>query len=478
MTNFIGDCKRHSWNLLGCAVIFAVICAFSVGVNFTLGGDSVYYWTVFEPLFKGQPVEVWRGYVFPLYAGVMNKLGGGGFGFFIFFNCLIHAFMFMYIIPFVANGGKTDLSLKCAAKSVANFLLIFILFRGLFIHPLSDTYALYMSLLGALFMIKLNAADTDAKRLAACFWCGFFVYLAYNIRTIYLYAGMASLVLALVFIRKLNLQKAKTALCVLSLALGLAAASLPQVILNYKYNRAEYASTLMFIKNKTNKGKISPFVPTAGLMLAQCEWGMEVQRYDTYLGKLAGGTEQENLQMYFVDPVGKKLVEGAHLAKQAHDSKLHGLLYLAAHPFEMVGLYYRHFANLLFPCYPNQYVMKINNNKLAYAIICLLLVFVFALSLVLRAFCKKSFFLWFLPALVACAFILPGQVECRFFLAVFVLMTSGLFYNTDAKALWAKTKANALTVAVVFVFFAAAMVSQWTMFLMSESELPVYILGK
>ena len=466
MSDLLDKGKRFYWAALGYAVIFFVNLIPSLFANFSLGADSVGYWTMFIPLFEGKPFEVWRGYVLPLYFAVLGKMAGGGYGFFIFFNCALNAFMFMYIIPFLSGGGSVDLSFRGTAKHVANFLLIFVLFRGLFIYTLSDTYALYMCLISVFYLVKFKFAQGEengaGKNFAYCFLCGLFAYFAYNIRTIYLFAGVAAFAMLFAAMKALKLRKAKTAVLVLAFAAGIAAAALPQAVFNYMHHKA-----------------FSPFVKTDSLMLNHCRWGLEYQRFDSYFGYLVyDQPEQSDVFMYFEEPIGRKLLEGAHEVKVATGSNLQAGLYIVRHPFELAGIYFRHFANLLFPCWPNINVMKINNNKAPYAIISLLLVYAFALSLVFRSFKNGGIFFAFLPALVACLFIMPGCIECRFFLSVFVLMSSGLIYNTDAKALWAKTKANAWAVAILFLFFAAMMISQWTMLLMSESEIPIYMLGK
>ena len=420
MLNFFERNKRFAWAFCGYAVIFAFNCVASLLTDLNIGYDNLYYWHLFEPLMESKPIELWRGYIFPFYLLLLNKAADGGYGYYVFFNSLLNSFMFMHIIPCISTG-KIDMSLNRVVRNVVNYLIAFFFFRGLFI------------------------------------------YLAYNIRTIYLFAGVACFFMSVVFIKIRNFKKMNGLKCVAALLFGFLFASIPQGILNYRYNKV-----------------ISPLIPTQGQMFWQeCVWGLEYQKYDTYAGDFFyKDVEQDKAQMFFVEPVGVRLLEEAKKIKNDSGSNFQAALYIVQHPFEMLGIYFRHFANLLFPCWPNQYIMKINNNKAACAIAALVVIYLFALSLSFRSYYTGSFFLSFLPALVACLFIVPGAVESRFFLAVFLFMVSCLLYNTDIKQLCSKIKCNALMVVLIFMFFSAAMVSQWTMFLMSETEIPIYMLGR
>lgn len=458
---FRAEILKRSYFLLGFLFIFFMNCIATK--NMDLGGvyDSYNYWHIFDSLFFDGKinfnVEVWRGYVFPLYLMMLNKCAGGGYGCFIVANSLINSLMFMYFIPMLHNfsGG---FSIKSSALCVANWLLVFFLFSGLYLYTLSDAYALNMCLLSVFFLMRFRRVNNYLKSLLSIFLCGVFVYFAYNIRTIYLFGGVLCLLSAIYFSIKKYSNKAKSTICVAILFLGVLFSALPQMVLNYKA-----------------KGKKSIFVPTQSLMLSQCFWGVQFQRYDTYVGSSAHAPEQEIPQMHFPDPVGQRLLEREQIKR--FDSWKHFFKFICRYPFEVAGIYVRHLASGLFPCWPSMYVEKINNNKLLYLCLALLLIYSFCLSLVFKCVIDGTVLFRYLPSLVTCLFILPGSMEIRFLLAVFLMMSSNLFFNTDFKKLYSVLKTNAVSVLIIFVFFCALMISQWTMFLMSEPKIPIFILG-
>ena len=454
---------KYRYLFAGVFLIFLINCLFSIKTDLSKGFDNYWYWWVFSEKITSDwkvnfnELEIWRGYLFPLYCAILNKCRGGGYRYFILLNSIINAVMFMYIIPSLHNE-KNDFSLKSTVLSFVTWLVVFLLFRGLFIYTLSDSYALYMCILAMFFLLRYKQSGNLKKSAIFLFLSGAFAYFAYNIRSIYLFAGFFYLFLAVCFVFK---KHSKIIMCILYVAVflaGIFAASMPQAFLNYKQN-----------------GEKSMFVSTQNLMLSQCLWGIKYQRYETYTGIWSENPEQSIPQMYFPDSVGTKLLEKEQIT--GFGSWKDFIKFVYHYPLETAGIYVRHFVNCLFPCWPNTYVQKINNNKLFYACLSLLLVFTFCLSLFFRCIKKHRTFINWLPSMIPCLFIIPGAVESRFFLALFLLMSSTIFFNIDFRKLFASVRANAVRVCIVFIFFSALLISQWSIFLMSETEIPILMLG-
>lgn len=450
--------------LLGFFIIFVCNAVLSTRTDLKIGYDNHYYWWLFSEKITADwkvnfsELETWRGYVFPAYCAILNKSAGGGYKYFILLNSMMNAFMFMYIIP---KFQRTYFSQKASSLfSDLNFAIMFIFFSGVFLYTLSDSYALYMCLFSVFFLMRSEEEKSSVRLFLNCFCCGVFSYFAYNIRTIYMFSGIATFILFCIFVLGKQNSWLRRLACTIFLFLGLLFASLPQAFLNYKHN-----------------GVKSVFVPTQSLMLAQCSLGIAYQRYDSFTGFFIHEEhEQEIPQMKFEDPVGKKLLEEEHI--KVFPTWKAFAKFCLKYPFEVVGIYVRHLANALFPCWPNVYVMKINNNKVLYALLSIALVFSFGLAVVFRCVRNLKFFVYFIPALVSCLFILPGAVEARFFLALFLMFSGTMCFNVDYKKLLAMVNAHKISVAFIFMVFSGLMISQWALFLMSESEIPIFMLGR
>ena len=462
---FFEQLLRYRYFLPVLIIIFICNTLASMQTNLNIGFDNQYYWWLFsEKLTSGWKVnfaelETWRGYVFPSYCAILNKCARGGHRYFILLNSLINALMFALIVPKLQQHD-TCVSKRNAVAAAVNFAIIFLFFSGLFTYTLSDSYALYTCLLGMFFLMKAEHEENNVRLFWDAFCCGLFIYLAYNIRTIYLFSGLVTLILFSINCLKKQNGLARKLCCISFMFLGLIFAAIPQAFLNYKHN-----------------GIKSIFVPTQSLMLAQCSWGIRYQRYDTFTGFFVHEEhEQEIPQMYFEDPVGKKMLEKEQV--EIFPSWKSFIKFICKHPFEAAGIYTRHFVNMLFPCWPSVYIMKINNNKAFYALFSIALVFSFSLAFIFRCIKDLKSIVYFIPALVSCLFILPGAVESRFFLAVFLLFSSTICFNVDYRKFWASIKSHKISVTFAFVVFSVLMISQWTSCLMSETEIPIFMLGR
>ena len=472
---FVKLCYERRYVLVGFTVIFLWNCLASSLTDMAKGYDNLYYWHLFDPVFSGggfSSVEVWRGYVFPIFCGILKYSAGGGYKHFVVANSLLTAFMFMIVIPSLHLKQKT-FSVKESVVSVLNYFCVFLLFRGLFIHTLSDIFGLYMCVLGVFLIMRFKEESICWKLLAESFFIGLLLYFAYNVRTIYLFSGLASIAIFCVFIARKKYPLLKKVFFVLFLLIGIFIAASPQAFMNYKHSK----------KNGMSNPRISFFVPTQSLMFGQCAWGIPYQRYDTYIGMSDAG-EQTDPGMFFIDPVGQKLLqaEGIELMPDGRyyrfDSGKQFVKFCLKYPLEVAGIYTRHFVNVLLPCWPNQYVERIQNNKVIYVLMTLSLLFVFCCAAVFGCYRNARSLVPYIPALVTCLFILPGAVESRFFLPVFLMLSGMSCFDVDYKKLIHKIRSHYLAVAIVFVCASALLISQWTSFLMSETEILIFMLGK
>lgn len=275
-------------------------------------------------------------------------------------------------------------------------ILFLLFFRGLFIYPLSDFYALSLSLLS--IVLVYNILEKNPKwhtRTMESFALGLCLYGTYNIRTIYLFLAIA--VMALLIVWQIYEKKWRelliTAPCCFG---GMVLCAWPQMIINHRLF-GEYAWQ----------------VSTGDLMLFQLHCGISTGRYATYIGDPSlsnvGG-------MFFKDGSGQAILDGAQLADFTSYGEWFGLI--LRHPLDFAGIYIRHLLNMLYPIYPNQYIKDITRDKSLLLLVFYTILFIAVFSFVRSAKMKSKKWIWLFLILMPCICILPGAVEIRFFIAL------------------------------------------------------------
>ena len=210
-------------------------------------------------------------------------------------------------------------------------------------------------------------------------------------------------------------------------------------------------------------------------MRSQLFWGLQYQRYDTFIGFMDGQflVEHPNPQMYFVDLVGQALIEKEGITEFASWVKF--IKFVFKYPIEVCGIYVRHFINILLPCFPNQYVYDLNNNKILYAILSLIITFLFLMVVFEKMSLHNFVYRNFIPLIIPAIFILPGAVEVRFFIAVYILMIYTLGFNTDWKKLFLYIKQYLWKVLILFVLYCGTICSIWSSLLVSETSYKIFM---
>lgn len=184
--------------------------------------------------------------------------------------------------------------------------------------------------------------------------------------------------------------------CVFGIVLG----AVPQMLLNHKL-----------------LGNYSWKVPTNGLMLRQMEWGIIYERYGTFIGDPA---QYGSVQMFYMDAVGRAILNKEQITGLTSYGQL--LKLFLKYPLDFAGIYVRHFLNMLYPIYPNQYIQDIGRNKSFLLILFYTLLFIAVVYFVRSFRLKSKRWIWFCLMLLPCVCILPGAVEIRFFIAFHFLV--------------------------------------------------------
>lgn len=392
------------------AVSIALYCMTNIGELYDAGD----YWTRGQLLwangkFSFLNIDGFRGYIYPLYLGICGRAGKYGF---VIINSLAVSAWFAYCMPKLHMCRLQERSVfRKNMECIVCFFLFMLFFRGLVIYSLSDLFAIILCSFSVLLECKIKESS-GVKKVIGGFLLGITLYLAYNVRTIYLFAGIWLSAKLLIHLMTYPQKLAEKINVLIFIVIGTITASIPQIFMNFHM-----------------LGKISLAVPTQGLMLKQVSWGVKFQRYDTYVGNIVGNDVlHPQPQVYFVDPAGNALMQNMGIAEFGNWGEF--LKFAVSHPLDLIGIYVRHMVNVLFPCWPNQYVLNLNNYKVIYAFTAVLVFFLFGTAL-LNHFMDKAFLKMYGGLIVPAVFILAGAVEVRYFVALYLMGIGGICFNLD-----------------------------------------------
>ena len=443
---------------IGSVSIIFLVCILMFGLEKGLWGDAADYWNRGTRLwqdgsFSLMNIDGFRGYVYPLYCGICNLLGGGIIGFRII-NSLLMSLYFALILPLM-HKRKNEMDVKAFIFCIVHFMVFSVFFYGAIIYVLSDLFAIILCTMSICLLNKCDEENNITRQVVYAVLFGFFLYMSYNVRTIYLFA---SIYLLLLFIIR-QIRKSNGIFFKISSTLGVTAggviASFPQIYMNYNM-----------------LGIISGKVPTQGLMLKQLGWGLRLQRYDTYISM---SESHPSAQMNFIEPVGTALLN--NLGIGGFESWSEFFSFLFHYPFEVAGIYVRHLINGLLPCWPNLYVTDLDSNKLFLAIGAYVIIFLFLFACFNNSINNFKIISNYIGLLIPVLFIIPGAIEGRFFIAVYIMMIGVLCYNVD----WIKMKeylqTHWLKVAIMFVGGGGLVFSVWSSMLASESVQSIFLYG-
>ncbi len=426
-----------------------MICCISVIVNFLLifyithkFGQRPFlydvedYWKrgaqLWESGYLAMTIDSFRGYVFPLYLGFCNHYLGGVLGWEILNSLQISAFI-VFVIPSLVSNNKFESKSHIARTLIFSSIMLY-LFSGLFVNPSSDIIAIECALLAQLMIEKIKKrAEKCFVNNVCLFAFGLFCYWAYNTRTIYLFA-VIFLAIELMFFAWKKHGRLKIQVWALPL-LGACLSSIPQIIINFR----EY-------------GIVSPVVETNGLFSLQLLWGMKLQRYDTTISDVLG-----TARVCFVDRAGIAILQKEGIT----DSITYGqyFMILMKYPLEMVGLYFRHFLNMILPIYGENFITDLSKSKIVQCILCTCCAYTGCIS---WKRVDRGTFINFLPLLIPIVFIIPGSVEQRYGAGLYFIILSIICFEIDWKAIWITIKTNPIRHVISFCLLSGILVAIWT----------------
>ena len=450
--------KKYKEMPLICEFLITTIAIFGFNLYMGIGYESYFYdcsgyRTYGNELFQNGEYNLlnisdgFRGYIFPTLLGfseVLDSLIGIDFQPICFklFTSIITGYFFTWSIPKLVRDLFGCNKVIKRYKKIFNLLLIMIFFWGLFIYPLTDMLAMFLCINAVICIISAMNTESIIKKIVLFALSGILLYASYNVRSIYIF----SVIMGFLMIMALSARREgkRGIVYVLSFLLGIFLCSVPQIIINYH--------TLK---------KVSIMLPTNSLMVQQLEWGMYYQRYETYVGNVYNSPK-----LIFQDKSGLKILEIVGNIESIKDYVLACLRY----PFDFIGIYTRHIFNMFCPIYPEQYIFDLEKNRSGLFILnySMLYVFVFWCTTNVKQnmanLVRKMnidglmvFFILLLPSV----FIMPGAVEQRFSITIYVLICSYMTYCIDYKLLIATIQEKWIECALTFVIGLCIALAIW-----------------
>lgn len=392
-------------------VTFIVLFVFSIVIHTLINNahcyyDDAVYWNLGKTCGWNVKNLDWgfRGWLLPYIFSMCYKFGmmfGSEFLGYRIFSSIVFALFFSVLYKYVLEMLEMKLSEKKSllVGGVCG-VLFFLFFRGLLIYTLSDFYALILSVLAIIMLYQVVSYEQRlfTKALKALVF-GLCLYGAYNIRTIYLFLLIVSVLVLLVW--QLCERKWIQMIVTLPTTLaGIVVSSIPQTLMNHH-----------LLKN------YSMAVPTEGLMLSQLQWGIYAGRYATFVGDKS---QYANERMFFIDKIGQTILEKEQITEFASYGEYFKLI--MKYPLDFIGIYIRHLLNMLYPIYPNQYIQNIEKEKSVLLWFFYTILFVAIFYFIYSFKPKSRRWIWMILMLVPCICILPGAVEIRFFIGLHLII--------------------------------------------------------
>ena len=259
------------------------------------------------------------------------------------------------------------------------------------------------------------------------------LYIAYNIRTVYLIPEVI-LVIILVFLMVKSGKYQNIGFVFTGILCGCCIAAWPQMIINQQWY-----------------GVFSPMVFTGygskdNLFVAQLSWGIQYPRYETYVGD---GQIYPYAGMFFSSPAGVLASAEAEI-----NTISDFIIWVFTHFLQACGLYFEHCISGITIFYTEVYIEDINVNVLAYVLNCGLFLITFTGIVASGSILKKMIVHWPVFILIIPAILtMPGALEIRFFLPIYVLIYCYFGMKMDFRKSIQFVKKNPWWILVCFLIF-------------------------
>ena len=388
-----------------------------------------------------------RGYFFPLLLQIplqfSNLTGLNELFCFRVLSAISSAFCFAVLFP---QFFEELFNFHAKPAQILIFAgLITFFWYGYFAYPLSDFPALTFLLTGLVLCLHAFKSKRAFWFKGLLFFGGGICLAATPlIRTVYL---IPFFLLVLILVIRLAFSKftvsVKVTLAAL-LIMGSILSFVPQAL----SNKIHYQTSSPFPQNKVTD--------TTDLFLGQLYMGMRQQRND-FGAKMEDGNVTPMLGLPDYQGIG--IMKKQNVGELDESWTLKRYFSLVYHqPFDMAALYVRHLFNGLDIVYPTGYVPNIFGNQIIYRFVNYTLWFLAIVMVWRRGISiKKDAEKLVIPLIVALTALLsiPGMMEVRFFLPIYVLMYGCISFWFLSKRIYWK-QLFTLRSAISYICFMAA----------------------
>lgn len=362
--------------------------------------DSGLYWALSKPALLGAFPDTIRGYLWPYLLMPIHALerwttSDSHWAWRVISSLAYSALFTGPVAEFFRRcfGGRLSV-----ARRSWPALLTLAIFPGLFLYPLSDLPAVL------LLICALRLADSrhSTRWMLACACSGGLVAAAYNTRTIYMLAFVPMLALVPLFFFRGQPLRIR-ALALLAFLAGAAIVSIPQAAINKRLH-----------------GVASPLVSTSAsgksLMASQLYWGVTLQRYETSLR-----SDVPAASLFYTDPAG--IAFNARNPDYLTDQTIPRYAQaVISHPLFFLGLYGRHLVNGIDVRDGMVYTEQMSRDKTLRSLLCLTLFSLCTFVLCMRESRDWKEWGYLTPLLLVVVCILPGAIETRFFMPLYLIL--------------------------------------------------------
>ncbi len=451
--------------------------------------DARVYW-VMAAMPTHVPVnDLIRGYFFPWFMRqvslVFYGLGFSPLDSLKLYFSLVYALGLTVLLPLTYRRLKGQSSLKTPInlpRALLPTILMLIIFPGLVIYPLSDLPAVLLTWL-AIYWVLCCRDLSDHRYLTACrvalaVLAGLALGLAYNTRTVFLFAVLLVLLTAWLQFRGRRHH-------VLYMVLGFALSCIPQVLMNRHHHGITSINPSAIFVGKS-------------LFAQQLTWGLTVQRYETAVANKSQPLRPKLPGLVYADPQGQQLVDkllaavphqagGGNTVTLTVNTVADYLVIVLQHPLEFAALYTRHLVNGLNVRDGMMYITydSSENAAIGWLSITTLLLSLLAMKASRRLTVAghvsgtdrgnpwlQSNSLYALALITPSLIAIPGAMETRFMLPLLLYGWVAIAANWSGPAVWAELRqyrwlyASIVVTVYISVFFiientAANLQSPW-----------------
>ena len=402
--------KGHNKKIYSFFIGMLLILLYLIIVNMrNFVGDAGDYWKSAE-LYGFEKFQLTnynssiRGYLFPLILYFVQRLAqmAGIEGVVVYWVMVSIFFSFTFQVAF------PDIVTRCMGNTFSYslwgkliFLIIIIyMFKGMFIYPLTDLWALGFLICAIWCMLKAENKEMCVGGAMVAI-AGILFAAAYFVRPIYL----ASLVIAGIVVI-IDMIRMKKIFYVIFFA-GVSLVALPQMLINH-YNFGTWSPTVqtqLFYEDDKS------------LYLKQLEAGIKRQKYETNL-------DTENypeVAMQYPENIGIKLFEEE--GREGFDSYWDYIGFCFRHIVDVCIIYLKHLFNGIDIVYNDVYIYKVYKNRFFIQWFNYTMIFagINALFQNYKQWDRKQIG-WILCWIAPIILVLPSHVETRYFAGLLALL--------------------------------------------------------